>query len=172
MSAIGGKVFGCAATPAQANCGKPGYVSSNDIPVSYLAIGVGGATPGSAYESYDTTTSGSNETFLAFATGMLMEDVNGNYNFQSSGPVEYTVSPNDPTNNNQSTVTLQGTSSLARYSDYTISNKTMFLSPAGQTNGYWLLQLRRNDLDFVVENPSNAGICIAQTDTPTSKQRR
>ena len=70
-----------------------------------------------------------------------MEDVNGNYNFQSSGPVEYTVSPNDPTNNNQSTVTLQGTSSLARYSGYTISNKTMFLSPAGQTNGYWLLQL-------------------------------
>jgi len=171
-SLIGGKVFGCGANPAPANCGKPGYVSSNDIPVSYLAIGVGGATPGSAYESYDTTTSGSNETFLAFATGMLMEDVNGNYNFQSSGPVEYTVSPNDPTNGNQSTVTLQGTSSLARYRGYTIPNKIMFLSPAGQTNGYWLLQLRRNDLDFVVQNPNNSsGSCIAQTDTPNQQTK-
>jgi hypothetical protein len=130
-------------------------------------IGAGKAAPGSAYENYDTAPA--YETFGSFATGMLVEDSNGNYNFHSSSPVEYVVTPNDPNNNNQSTITLQGTASLYRYKGYTDPHKLVFYSPSGETNGYWLLFLRRDDLDFVTGQPANSGSCV--TNSNAAKQQ-
>jgi hypothetical protein len=162
-SSIGGKVYNCTSAKPPANCGK--ILSSNDAPVSYLAIGSGGApTPGSAYENYGVNTSTPYESFGAFATGTLVEDVNGNYNFQSSNPIEYVVSPNDPANNNLSSVTIQGVGSLSRYKGFNYPNKTVITSPAGETNGYWLLKLQRDNLDYVVNAGDFGSSCIAAGD--------
>jgi Bacterial Ig-like domain (group 3) len=80
-SRIGGRIYGCTSA-----C-TPSFVA--DRPQQYMAIGVPGAEPGSAYENYTTTTNAS----AAHATGMLIEDASGNYNFQPSGNVEYIVQP-------------------------------------------------------------------------------
>ena len=66
-------------------------------PQGYMAIGAGGAAPGSAYENYYSKSSGPVDPF---ATGMMIEDPYGHYNFQSSNAIEYLVTPNDPTNQN------------------------------------------------------------------------
>src|SRR5262249_31175278 len=75
----------------------------------YMAIGVGGAAPGTAYESRYFNKAGW-LSFNPFATGTLQEDAYGNYNFQSSEIAEFTVSPNDPaylTPNTTSAVAVQ-----------------------------------------------------------------
>jgi hypothetical protein len=150
---IGGSVYNCALHP----CG--GEPSQSILqPLSYLTIGAGGAQAGTAYENFDIYQIG--EQYGAFATGMLVEDVSGNYNFQSAQAVEYTVNP-DPA---QSTVTIYGTRSFSRYSDYTKPDTLVFYSPTGVTNGYWLLVLRRDDLDFVAGPPTNYENCQAVTD--------
>lgn len=79
---------------------------ATSYPLGYMAIGAGGAAPGSAYENFYTKAM--DVVFDPFATGVLVEDAYGNYNFQSSLAVEYLVTPNDQANNNQSTVTLAG----------------------------------------------------------------
>jgi hypothetical protein len=114
-------------------------------PRGYMIIGAGGAAPGSAYENYYSLSSGQVPTF---ATGTMVEDVNGNYNFQSGGAVEYTVSPNDPNYSNASVVTLLNVGTYYRYSSFNWPGRVVFSSPAGQTNGYWMLKLQRDNLDF------------------------
>ncbi len=136
---------------------------TNDYPLGYMAIGAGGAAPGSAYESFHTTNMAA--TFDEFATGALIEDVTGNYNFQPSGTFEYLVTPNDPNNGSgQSTVTLLNTASLAPYSQFSYPNKVVYYSPANQTNGYWLLTLQRDDLGFNQHWIFNANSAKQQTD--------
>lgn len=150
-TSVGGTEYLCNATCTEASI-------SPETPLSYLMVGAGQAAPGSAYENYDTAPA--YETFGSFATGMLIEDSNGNYNFHSSSPVEYVVTPNDPNSNNQSTVTLQGTASFSRYKGYNYPNKLVF-SPPSNENGYWLLFLRRDDLDFVAGQPANYQTCFS-----------
>jgi hypothetical protein len=84
-SSIGGRVYNC-----QCPSSVLGNTYSNDVPQQYIAIGVPGATPGSAYETYTTS---ANTSPAAAATGMLAEDASGNYNFQPSGNIEYMVQP-------------------------------------------------------------------------------
>jgi len=131
-SAIGGRAYNC--SPAQCNLlNVP--LGTTDAPYQYMAIGVPGAAPGSAYENYTTLTN----TTPASATGMFVEDASGNYNFQSSGNVEYMVQPgataaqayiqvNYPPNQSQYQVT---------YWPPSISNNA---------SGFWLLVLDRNTL--------------------------
>ena len=133
-SAIGGTNY----TPLDATA---------DYPQSYMAIGAGGAAAGSAYENFYTNNMAT--TFEVFATGALIEDATGNYNFQPSGTFEYMVSPNDPNNGSgQSTVTLLNTVSLPPYSQFSYPDKVVFYSPANQTNGFWLITLQRDNLAF------------------------
>jgi hypothetical protein len=144
-SAIGGSSYNCGLPPLPgSNCGKPAG-GSNDVPLGYIAIGVGGAAPGSAYENYYTS---STNAVSPFATGVVTEDANGNYNFQSSAAVEYMVSPNDPSGNGGSTVTLRYMRSYPMYSEFTYANKVVFHSPAGETDGFWVLPLQRDVLSF------------------------
>jgi hypothetical protein len=111
----------------------------------YMTIGVGGATPGTAYESryFNLPTLPS---FNPFATGTLQEDAYGNYDFQSSDIAEFTVSPNDPsylTSSNTSAIAIQNYGG-------TSPRNFIYTAPAASdgatTDGYWLLVLRRTDL--------------------------
>ena len=136
---------------------------SSYYPLGYMAIGAGGATPGSAYENYYMA---NGAIVDQFARGMLVEDVNGNYNFQSSGAIEYLVSPNDPANNDLSTVTLFKLGSLSQYSSFTYPDKVVFYSPANQTNGYWMIKLNRENLSFDTNCGAVANSAKQQTDVP------
>ena len=119
--------------------------TSATYPRGYMAIGAGGAAPGSAYENYFTDGTGQ---VNPFATGMMVEDAYGNYNFQNSLTIEYLVTPNDPANNNQSTVTILNIGYRFQYNELTYPNKIVFYSPASQSNGYWLITLQRDNLYF------------------------
>jgi hypothetical protein len=135
--------------------------TAGNYPRGYIAIGAGGAAPGSAYENYYTDGGGQVDPF---ATGVMTEDPFGHYNFQSSNPIEYLVTPNDPENGNQSTVTLYNMKSFNPYSQFSYPDKIVFHSPAGQTNGFWLFTLTR---DSLAPNPNwtfNANSQRQQTD--------
>jgi Bacterial Ig-like domain (group 3) len=137
---------------------------ATSYPLGYMAIGAGGAAPGSAYENFYTKAM--NVVFDPFATGVLVEDAYANYNFQSSVAVEYLVTPNDPTNNNQSTVTLFNMGSFFRYNQFTYPGKVVFYSTANQTNGFWLMKLQRDSLDNLAFN-TNCGAAANQAKQQT-----
>ena len=151
-NAIGGTAYNC-------NSSCTAKAQSQEVPLGYLIIGASGAASGSAYENY--ATSPAYESFGSFATGLLEEDANGNYNYQSSNAVEYATVPNDASNNNQTTITLNGTASFSRYLGYNWPNKLVFYSPANATNGFWLLSLRRDNLDFVSGENGNFQNCTS-----------
>ena len=132
-------------------------------PQGYMAIGAGGAAPGSAYENYYTKLGGPVDPF---ATGMMVEDPYGHYNFQSSLAVEYLVTPNDPANNNQSTVTIYKVGTLSQYNQFSYPGKVVFFSAANQTNGYWLLTLQRDNLNFSTQCGAVANSAKQETDVP------
>jgi hypothetical protein len=135
--------------------------TGNTYPRGYMAIGAGGAAPGSAYENYytDNTT-----PINPYAKGMMEEDSNGNYNFTPSGTIEYRVTPNDQANNNLSTVTLYNTGFLFRYNAFSYPDKVVFFSPTGKTNGYWMLKLQRADLDYDQNSNTTANTTKQETD--------
>ncbi|SDF05562.1 Ig-like domain-containing protein [Terriglobus roseus] len=111
-------------------------------PAGYMAIGVGQAAAGTAYEPYYTIASGY-EPVPPFANGTLQEDAYGNYNFQASQVVEYTVSPNDPsylTANNTSVVSIQNLNGGS-------IQFNVYSPTPGSANGYWLLTVSRNSLN-------------------------
>ncbi|WP_419805931.1 Ig-like domain-containing protein [Terriglobus sp.] len=129
---IGGTLYNCP------NCAaKAGTVHSNDIPLTYLAIGVPGAAGGSAYENY---TSSAHPGSGSFATGMFVEDATGNYNFQSANNVEFVVSPGSTIANTSATITNAPGSP---------GTTVVYGPPNNATNGFWLLVLDRNSLDSV-----------------------
>jgi Bacterial Ig-like domain (group 3) len=118
------------------------YGSANSFayPAGIMAIGVPGATTGTAYEQWYNSATGY-EAVTPFANGTLQEDAFGNYNFQSSEVVEFTVSPNDPANlspNTTSVITI-------KYPTLSGTIEYDYLPPAGN-NGFWLLTLSRNTL--------------------------
>jgi hypothetical protein len=143
-SAIGGTVYNC--PPQICPIIAPNKKGSIDIPLGYLAIGVGGASssPGQAYENYYQA----NETgvVIPYAFGMLSEDAYGNYNFQSSTALEYTVSPGGPS----------GPAYISLVSPPSYPNQTVTLNPpAGPNgpNGFWLMILDRADPTLSLTTP-------------------
>jgi hypothetical protein len=153
-TSIGGSRYPCVATNVPQYCVP-------DSPLGYVTIGAGGAAPGSAYENYYTSRT---SLVTPFATGMLVEDANGNYNFQSSAAVEYMASPNDQSSAGESTVTLLNMRPYPRYSEFTYANKVVFHSPTGQTNGFWLLPIQRDYLDYDQNCTTTANSGSQQTD--------
>ncbi len=123
-------------------------------PVQYLAIGVGGAAPGSAYENWFGTNMG---PYNAFANGSFSEDANGNYNFQPSDAYEYIVDSHSTNRGGLSSVTLLNVRALPRYKDFVWANKVVFTPPANSSGGYWLLLLERDNLDYYTIDP-NCGV--------------
>jgi len=132
-------------------------------PQGYAAIGVSGAAPGSAYESYYIASDvGKAYQTNPFANGLLAKDQYANYNFHAGNLVQFEVYPNNP---------LYGTSSV-----FTSSSPAQFawLPPLGSSNGFWLLTLDRVTLlpiDLTQGETScnpQAGICgqFFQTSNP------
>jgi hypothetical protein len=74
---------------------------------------------------------------------MLVEDMNGNYNFQSSDAIEYAVSPNHPGYPNQSIVTVWNFTSQLQNSGLT---GNIYTSGARTIGGYYLVLLQRENL--------------------------
>ncbi len=127
-------------------------VASNLYPLGYVAVGVPGATPGTAYESYYTS---SDQNFPAGATnphftGTLNYDLNGNYTFVPGESRTFTITP----------VANPGTSTI------TIGNN-QYVSPGGgaTTGGFWLLALDRVSLYPVSSDPSSP--CVSDVSSPT-----
>ena len=118
-------------------------------PMGYAAIGVSGAAPGSAYESYYLSSDlGHAYQTDPFANGLLAVDQNGNYNFHAGNNAQFEVYPNDPQYGTSSVFTAAG------------GSVTGWWPPAGSANGFWLLTLDRVTLlpiDF------NQGSCNSES---------
>lgn len=119
-SAIGGTNFGtCKCT----------------LPQSYMIIGSGGQAPGTAYESMRSAN--------AFATGSLLEDANGNYNFQSSDIIEYAIEPQDPGYYGNPTIEMNVPANLSVNGETRVE---LLPNAAAGQNGLWLLILDRTTI--------------------------
>jgi len=105
------------------------------LPQSYMIVGSGGQAAGTAYENKRSAN--------AFATGSLLEDANGNYNFQSSDIVEYAIEPQDPGYYGNPTIEMKVPQNLSVAGESGIEFTANAL--AGQ-NGLWLLVLDRTTL--------------------------
>ena len=167
-SAIGGTAYNCLDSTDCSSLPST-TVQSVDAPQTYMIIGVGGAASGSAYENYNMK-GGVWYQINAYGTGTLVEDSNGNYNFQPANSVEYTIVPNDPNNSNVSTVSV-GPLPGDPYASAGIITKT-YLPPYNPStpNGIWLLKLQRTTLFSTAFNvqgtppaPAPLDACMALT---------
>jgi hypothetical protein len=133
--------------------GGTNYSSSNSWqPMGYAAIGISGAAPGSAYESYYLSSDvGKPYQTNPFANGLLALDQNSNYNFHPGNNVQFEVYPNDPQYGSSDVFIAAG------------GQVTGWFPPVGSTNGFWLLTLDRVTLlpiDFSQGScNSNSGNC-------------
>jgi len=138
LTDIGGSLYGGGPQPSTGSSG--GSPINGNYPAGIMAIGVPGASSGTAYQQWYASTKGY-EAVTPFANGTLQEDAFGNYNFQSSEVFEFTVSPNDPaylSPNTTSVITIKQPT-LTGTIEYD------YLPPTGN-NGFWLLTLSRNTL--------------------------
>ena len=127
--------------------GGTNYSSPNILqPMGYAAIGISGAAPGSAYESYYVSADiGKPYLRTPFANGLLAEDQNDNYNFHAGDNVQFQAYPNDPQR--------PGASSFLTASGVV----SAWIPPEGSANGFWLLTLDRGTLLPI--DLSNQGSC-------------
>jgi hypothetical protein len=103
---------------------------STNPPQGYAAIGISGATPGSAYESYYLAGDlGQAYWRPPFANGLLVEDQFLNYNFHPGDDVQFEVYPNNP-NTGNSNVYISENGDVHGWGP-----------PLGSANGFWLLIL-------------------------------
>ncbi len=144
LTAIGGSAWS----------GMPG---DGSYPAGILAIGTPGAANNTAFQTYYINKSGY-EPIQVFAKGTLQEDAYGNYNFQSSDVVEFTVSPNDidvitsPSDTHTSGVAI----SIPGAAPNAVQN-IVYTPSVGVDSGYWLLTLSRNSMQ------PQTGTCSAPT---------
>jgi hypothetical protein len=142
-SAIGGSVYNCVGGTSCASV-PANTVTSPDVPLGYIAIGVGGAASGSAYEYYYQA----NDPWVVivpYATGTLVEDSSGNYNFQTANAIEYTVTPNDPAQGGLSSISVNSVPGDANFNAGLLTR--IYTPPvAAGTNGIWVLKLQRSTL--------------------------
>jgi hypothetical protein len=128
----------------------------------YVAIGVVGAAPGSAYENFNLQVASTDPQFYTpmypFATGVVQEDANGNYNFDSSDVLEYTIdgSPTDtatapmPITISAFQSQMQKTPGLKGYK---------FTAPSvNATGGYWLLIVQRDSPWAPIKSPNACNV--------------
>ena len=125
--------------------GGTDYSNSNTYPAAmypkqYMAVGVGRAAAGGAFESYSINPAPSTPfQSPPDVEGYLAQDGSNHYNFHASAAKLFAVSPNDPASGT-TTVTIDGDS---------------YNSPG--KNGFWLLLLDRVSLQPIDLSP--AGPC-------------
>jgi len=132
--------------------GGTNYSSPNVMqPMGYAAIGISGAAPGSAYESYYVSTDiGKPYMRTPFANGLLAMDQNDNYNFHAGDNIQFEVYPNNP-NNGTSNVFISYSGDVHGWGP-----------PFGSTNGFWLLTLDRITLLPIDANTASGSLCQPQ----------
>jgi hypothetical protein len=120
-------------------------------PMGYTAIGISGAAPGSAYESYYVSSDlGKPYMKVPFADGVLAKDQNYNYNFHAGNNLQFEVYPNNP-NNGTSNVFINYSGDVHGWGP-----------PVGSTNGFWLLTLDRVTLLPSDANTTSGSPCQPQ----------
>ncbi len=148
--------------------GGTNYTKATNPPAGYVAIGVAGATSG-AYENYAVDPKGDNTLVTPmwpFATGIVQEDQDGNYNYESSEVLEYTVDPftQDPSADHPGTITIGP--SLAQSLANPALKGYRFLPPAissgSHRGGFWLVVVRRD-----VPSCNNLSSNCTQTPAPS-----
>ncbi|HEX2919024.1 MAG TPA: Ig-like domain-containing protein, partial [Edaphobacter sp.] len=127
---------------------------------NYMAIGVPGAAPGTAYESYNYCNAAAPNRL----SGVLVQDPSGNYQFHASNLPEFYIVPNG--SNGQSYFTWGDLDALPTTAPNPIPPQTYYATtvPAGGRGGFWLLELDRSNLQAVFnstygtfnDNESNA----------------
>lgn len=129
--------------------GGTNYSSGNTWqPMGYAAIGVSGAAPGSAYESYYISTDlGTAYQTDPFANGLLAVDVNGNYNFHAGDVLQFEVSPQSSDEGAFVAISYNG-------------NVHAWNPPTG-SNGFWLLTLDRVTLLPIDASNDSSSPCQA-----------
>lgn len=145
-TAIGGTDY---TTSARQSSGATSW-----YPRGYVAIGVVGAAPGEAYENFYTDDSNSNsEDAIPFAMGMLVEDPNGNYNFQptNGGANEYIVVPSDPSVPSSPTAYKRATIRISKVNPDGSKNFNVYYSNNDSTDqaltfGVWMMVFNRNNM--------------------------
>lgn len=155
---IGGTGSGVTSFDTRPIGGSP-FTTSSSVPLAhYIAIGTGGASPGQAYE-FKSVMGQADVNIPAFANGVVQEDLNGNYNYQSSDTVEYVISPNDQRFPGHSVVEI-GVPASEQSGGVT---RSLYTSPDGN-NGYYLLILDRVTLSTATPcsptGQANNGITI------------
>ena len=144
--------------------GGSDYALSADVstlPLGYAVIGVGGATPGTAYENYYTPSDpvawsdfvgATPVEMVPHADGTLNYDVNGNYSFVSGESQSFVVTPGD-----SASVQIGGIT---------------YYSPSqweGLTNGFFLLVMDRQGLAPAnSSDPVGAPFCRTNMPLPGS----
>jgi hypothetical protein len=118
---------------------------SSQFPQGYMMIGVGQAAATSAYENYYLVQDyfGQYGQIKPNANGILVEDINGNYNYQPANTAEYYVNPGDTT---IPFVPSQPTPSVTILNVPQPGQTYVYYAPAGSSNGFWMLRLNRNNL--------------------------
>lgn len=115
----------------------------------YVAIGAVGAAPGSAYENFNLQVSSTDPQFYTpmspFATGVVQEDANGNYNFDSSDVIEYTIngSPAD-TATSPMPITIGAFQAQMQQTPGLKGFKFTAPDVNSARGGYWLLVVQRD----------------------------
>ncbi|MBS1849896.1 MAG: Ig-like domain repeat protein [Acidobacteria bacterium] len=134
--------------------GGQDHTKDSHPPTGYIAIGVPGAAAGTAYENYAVDTKGDayyNTPMWPFATGVVQEDPNGNYNFESTDIREYWVDPqgNDPVTNRNGSITVYYPDNTNNSGTPVTGRKYARPDSATARGGYWLLVFNRHDLSLV-----------------------
>lgn len=127
--------------------GGKDHTKDSNLPTKYVAVGALGAAAGTAYESFPVATNG-NSTLSTpmwpFVDGVVQEDENGNYDFESGDVLEYTVdtSPIDAASPGPITIgALQAaTQSNPNLKGYRYSAPSV----NSARGGYWLLVVQRD----------------------------
>jgi hypothetical protein len=149
-SSIGGTNYGAANMPQ---------------PMGYVAIGVGGATPGTAYEDYyeadDALTPFPGYTWVdtnPHATGTLNYDVNANFNFVPAEAQQFSVTPGNPATVQVGSITYGSSALQGSYQNgfFLVVLDRVALRPMFWNNGGWALSsVCRTD---PIEDPSGCGM--------------
>lgn len=132
---------------------------SGSYPRSYAVIGVPGAAPNTAWESFDLF-GDKPMPYSPWAAGMLVEDAFGNYAYHPGGNASFYVSPNDKSGKSMMSI-----------------NGQQFSAPSWSNNGFWLLIVDRVTLVPMDASLGGGPLCpsgcgtffnTGSTDAPTA----
>jgi hypothetical protein len=126
-------------------------VDASKYPQRYVIVGVKGATPGTAHESYNVAGDPQTANFPQL-TGTMLQDLNGNYNFVPDNETDFTV--------------ISGTNASVQIMPNGILSSS-YTPPANASGKFWLMVFDRTVLN--PDNSYNTGTFTACTSGTASQ---